>query len=150
MNPTLRHDTATTTELGDALLAMDPVSAGDTGEIDASRAWRPMSLRQLRSGYVIVVRPQHQVPGHDDSSYWCGHADFDSFVNWLHYRDPLTGKLTAAPVAVYTTHLDAAFAWSDFLAERRARGLPVEDRVVEIVALANIPDLAQVPGPGPH
>jgi hypothetical protein len=144
MDTAANRDTAT--ELGGALLALSS-TVDDADAIDASRAWRPMSLSHLRSGYVVVLRPTRRVPGRDDSSYWCGHVDWESFVNWLQYRDPLTDELTAAPVAVYTTRTDAAAAWADFLADHRDRYLPCEDRTVEIVPLSLIADLVPEPAP---
>ena len=106
-----------------------------------SRAWRPMNLTDLTSGFVVSVQTRYAA-GPRESSYWCGHVAWDSFVNWLHYRDPVTGDPIAAPVAVYATRSDAASAWQAFLSEHRPQ---YANAVVDVMALARIPDLLAVP-----
>lgn len=107
----------------------------------AGRPWRPMSRATVRSGYVVVLCPTRT----GDRLYWCGHAGWDSFVNWLFYRDPRTDAEVPAPVSVYTTRMDAMVAWDSFLADRRARRIPPPSDVVRVVSLGQIDEVAASP-----
>lgn len=116
-------------------------------EAAAGRPWRPMSLTGTRTGYVVVLRPRVRVPGRDDSLYWCGHADWYSFVNWLTYHDPSTDADVPARVAVYRTRVDAVAAWDAFRTDRGRRELPPPVGLAEVVPLARITHRAGPRGP---
>ncbi|HEY3502706.1 MAG TPA: hypothetical protein VGN37_07995 [Actinocatenispora sp.] len=116
---------------------------------DAGRSWRPMSRSTIRSGYVVVVGPARRTPGTQDHLYWCGHAGWDSFVNWLFYRDPRTDAEVAAPVSVYPTRVDALVAWEGFLADRRTRRIPPPSDAIQVVSLGQIAEVSATPNGGP-
>ncbi|BCJ38607.1 hypothetical protein Athai_61100 [Actinocatenispora thailandica] len=106
----------------------------------ADASWQPMNQHLNGPGYLVMLQPEHRATGTNDALYWCGHARWDCFVNALSYRDPHTGAVSPAEVAVYPTVPDALHAWRHFVADRRARRLAPPAGCVEITELGAVED----------